>query len=103
LPKGGASIMAQHLDPLHANFDVDYVIVYRFTDTSMLLVRFQMHVTNPAVSGKADARAGFARLLKALATVGLQIEVRNGDNCSLLVLVKVASDGVLNHHIYNSR
>ena len=27
--------MAQHVNPLHANFDVDYVIVYRFTDTSM--------------------------------------------------------------------
>lgn len=103
LPKGGDSVMAQHLDLRHANFDVDYVIVYRFTDTSMLLVRVQTRLANPSVSGKADAREGFARLLEALATVGLQIEVRNGDNCSLLVLVKVASDRVLNHHIHKSR
>lgn len=26
--------MAQHVNSLHANFGVDYVIVYRFTDTS---------------------------------------------------------------------
>jgi len=62
-----------------------------------------MHLANSSVAGKADAREGFARLLKALATVGLQIEVRNGNNCSLLVLVKVASDRVLNHHIHKSR
>lgn len=26
--------MAKRHDTLHANFDVDYVIIYRFTDTS---------------------------------------------------------------------
>ena len=78
--------MVQHVNTLHTNFDVDYVIVYRFTDTS-----------------KAAATEGFARLLKALASVGLQIEVRNGDNCSLLVLLKVASSRVMNHHVYRSR
>ena len=28
--------MAQHTSPLHSNFDVDYVITFRFTDTSKL-------------------------------------------------------------------
>lgn len=32
--------MAVPVNALHANFDVDYVIVYRFTDTSMLLMHF---------------------------------------------------------------
>lgn len=27
--------MAAHVNALHANFDVDYVIVYRFSDTGM--------------------------------------------------------------------
>ena len=35
LLKHEGGTMAQHVNPLHANFDVDYVIVYRFTDTSM--------------------------------------------------------------------
>ena len=78
--------MAHHANPLHANFDVDYVITYRFTDT-----------------GKAEAREDFARLVEALARVGLQIEVRNGDNCALLVFVKIGSDKILNHHVYRSR
>ncbi|KAL8829298.1 MAG: hypothetical protein Q9191_002087 [Dirinaria sp. TL-2023a] len=78
--------MAQHINPLHANFDVDYVITYRFTDTS-----------------KAEAREDFARLVQALARVGLQIEVRNGDNCALLVFAKIGSDKVLSHHVYRSR
>lgn len=52
---------------------------------------------------KAEARDDFARLVQALARVGLQIEVRNGDNCSLLVFVKPSSNKVLNRHVYRSR
>lgn len=52
---------------------------------------------------KAEARDEFAKLVQALARVGLQIEVRNGDNCSLLVFVKPASNKVLNRHVYRSR
>lgn len=78
--------MAPHGSSLHANFEVDYVISYRFTDTS-----------------KAEARDDFAKLVQALARVGLQIEVRNGDNNCLLVFVRAGSDKILNHHVYRSR
>ena len=40
LEHGSKFIMAVPVNALHANFDVDYVIVYRFTDTSMLLLHF---------------------------------------------------------------
>ncbi|KAI9820350.1 MAG: hypothetical protein M1827_005972 [Pycnora praestabilis] len=78
--------MAAKGNSLHANFDVDYVISYRFTDTD-----------------KQKAAAGFERLIRALANVGLATEVRNGDNCSVLVFIKVASDRHLAGAVYRSR
>lgn len=42
-------------------------------------------------------------LIEALARVGLAIAVRSGDNNSLLIFVKVASDERLNHEVYRSR
>ncbi|KAI9721043.1 MAG: hypothetical protein M1812_002524 [Candelaria pacifica] len=71
---------------LHANFDVDYVISYRFADTD-----------------KAKASAGFERLIRAIADVGLATEVRNGNNCSVLVFVKIASEKHLVGEVYRSR
>ena len=71
---------------LHSNFDVDYVIVYRFLDTP-----------------RADASAKFAQLAEALGKIGLETEVRNGRNCSLLIFVKPASKKVLTRHVYRSR
>lgn len=89
---------------LHANFDVDYVISYRFADTSMRLISHRLgNSTKVWVPGKDEAAAGFEKLVQALATVGLAIEVRNGDNCSVLVFVKVGSDKRLNNEIYRSR
>ena len=41
--------------------------------------------------------------MQALASVGLAIEVRNGENLALLVFVKVASDERLNNAVYRSR
>lgn len=55
------------------------------------------------VLDKPEAQQGLQSLLQALAQVGLAIEVRNGDNCSLLVFVKVASDKILSHEVYRSR
>ena len=55
------------------------------------------------IADKAEAEDAFERLLRALARVGLAIEIRNGDNCSLLVFVKVASEKHLNRAVYRSR
>ena len=57
----------------------------------------------PLVQDKSEAQKGLEYLLEALARVGLAIEVRNGDKCSLLVFVKIASDERLNHEVYRSR
>jgi anoctamin-10 len=43
------------------------------------------------------------KLIEALNNVGLSTEVRYGDNCSLLVFVKVASDRHLQEEVYRSR
>ncbi|PMD25730.1 plasma membrane stress response protein-like protein [Hyaloscypha hepaticicola] len=71
---------------LHTNFDVDYVIDYRFATTP-----------------KPQAEAQFVKLIQALNDVGLSTEVRNGDNCAVLVFVKVASDRHLKAEVYRSR
>ncbi|KAL8755540.1 MAG: hypothetical protein Q9199_003557 [Rusavskia elegans] len=71
---------------LHSNFNVDYVISYRFADTN-----------------NVEARNGFTALMQSLARVGLATEVRNGDNCSLLVFIKVGSDKRFAHEVYRSR
>ncbi|KAH8779083.1 plasma membrane stress response protein-like protein [Hyaloscypha sp. PMI_1271] len=73
-------------DALHTNFDVDYVIDYRFATTP-----------------KPQAEAQFVKLIQALNDVGLTTEVRNGDNCAVLVFVKVASDRHLEAEVYKSR
>lgn len=67
-------------------FDVDYVIVYRFTDLS-----------------KEQAKQGLEKLLHALARVGLLTEVRDGGNSSLLIFTKTATDNRLAQAVYRSR
>ena len=52
---------------------------------------------------KAAAAAGFEKLVQALGKVGLQIEVRNGENCALLVFVKAPNDKRFNNAVYRSR
>lgn len=66
--------------------EVDYVIVYRFADT-----------------GRAEAVSSFRKLIEALASVGLTTEVRNGDNHSLLVFVKMATQDHLQSEVFRSR
>lgn len=78
--------MAPHQNTLRDNFEVDYCLIYRFADTP-----------------KAEASRSFQELVQALARVGFAIEVRNGENCSLLVFVKLASDERLNNAVYRSR
>ncbi|KAL7629066.1 hypothetical protein AAE478_000584 [Parahypoxylon ruwenzoriense] len=70
---------------LKTNMDVDYVLRYKIPSDS------------------AEAEAGFTQLIEALTRVGLATEVRNGDESSLLVFVKVASEKHLTSHIYRER
>lgn len=94
--------MAPQVNALHANFDVDYVITYRFHDTSKV-ARSLNKSSLTLRTAKAEASGGFQDLVQALARVGLAIEVRNGENCSLLVFVKIATDERLNNAVYRSR
>lgn len=54
-------------------------------------------------TAKPQAEAQFVKLIQALNDVGLTTEVRNGDNCAVLVFVKVASDRHLEAEVYRSR
>lgn len=49
------------------------------------------------------AEAQFIQLIQALNDVGLITEVRNGDNCAVLIFVKAASEKLLNAEVYRSR
>jgi len=64
----------------------------------------------PLIEGATDKRtdqskaeARFAELIEALAEVGLATEVRRGDNCAILIFVRVASDRRLDAEVYRSR
>lgn len=59
--------------------------------------------TDYRVIGKGEAGKKFAELVERLAKVGLATEVRNGDNHSLLIFVKVASEEHVNAEVYRSR
>ncbi|KFY18931.1 hypothetical protein V493_08249 [Pseudogymnoascus sp. VKM F-4281 (FW-2241)] len=73
-------------DALQSNFKVDYVIDYRFATTD-----------------QAEAEAAFSKLVDALARVGLETEVRNGDNCAVLVFVHFSSPRHMDAAIYRAR
>jgi anoctamin-10 len=53
------------------------------------------------VQEKAEAQ--FVQLIQALNDVGLITEVRNGDNCAVLIFVKAASEKHLHAEVYRSR
>ncbi|KAL6896524.1 calcium-activated chloride channel domain-containing protein [Trichoderma evansii] len=71
---------------LEGNFGVDYVIHYRVPPKE-----------------KAKAEAAFVQLIEALANIGLTTSVRCGDENSLLVFTRLASDDVLAQQVYSSR
>ncbi|PLB40400.1 anoctamin family protein [Aspergillus candidus] len=75
-----AQISAEH------NNHVDYVIQYSFADTDI-----------------SQASQQFELLLRSLSEVGLQSEVRQGDEESLLVFVRAAKKHRLKRAIYQSR
>jgi len=68
------------------NMGVDYVVVYRFPPDD-----------------KAKAAASFEKLVRNLSKVGLATEVRNGDDTSVLIFVRMASDEHIFAEIYRSR
>ncbi|KAB8290449.1 hypothetical protein EYC80_010881 [Monilinia laxa] len=71
---------------LNTNYEVDYVIDYRFATTN-----------------KVQAEEQFVKLIEALNDVGLMTEVRHGDNCALLIFIKTASSRHLRSEVYRSR
>ncbi|QSZ30947.1 hypothetical protein DSL72_000506 [Monilinia vaccinii-corymbosi] len=73
-------------DALNTNFEVDFVIDYRFATTN-----------------REQAEAQFVKLIEALNDAGLMTEVRNGDNCALLIFIKIASSSHLRSKVYRSR
>jgi anoctamin-10 len=85
------------------NFDVDYVIVYRFADTGEGgKIRNDATFTDSRLEQKS-AVAQFEKLIHALSAVGLGTEVRAGDHCSVLIFLKLASERHLNAEVYRSR
>ncbi|CAK4035004.1 related to IST2 [Lecanosticta acicola] len=71
---------------LHTNMGVDYVIVFRFPPED-----------------KIKAASNFEKLCQKLSSAGLATEARNGENNSVLLFVKVASDEHMHAEIYRSR
>jgi anoctamin-10 len=62
-----------------------------------------LYAATDSLPGKAQAEAQFVKLIEALNDVGLATEVRNGDNCAVLIFIKVASDRHLKAEVYRSR
>jgi anoctamin-10 len=59
--------------------------------------------TNLPGKAKTEAAEQFKKLIRALANVGLQTEVRNGDESSLLVFVRSADEKIFGDVVYRSR
>ena len=58
---------------------------------------------NSLISDKSKAVSSFQNLIRALADVGLETEVRNGEDSTLLVFVKAADEKVFGDVVYRSR
>jgi len=71
---------------LNHNMGVEYVLIYRYSATD-----------------KTKSITNFESLVHKLARAGLATEVRNGEDHSLLVFIKVASDEHMFAEIYRSR
>ncbi|KAI9690003.1 MAG: hypothetical protein M1822_009885 [Bathelium mastoideum] len=85
--------MASPTSPTHpkdpgfqTNMEVDYVINYHFADID-----------------RTKATEEFEKLIQALASVGLATEVRNGNEQSVLIFTRVASEQHLFGEVYRSR
>lgn len=88
------------LNPAHSNHYVDYVIHYGFGTDGMPLSHSLGTVANFLDPSKATEQ--LERLLRKLVEVGLQTEVRQGDESSLFVFVR-ASKKSLTRAVHQSR
>lgn len=70
----------------NSNYNVDYIIHYKIPKDE-----------------RAEAEAGYVQLIEALTSVGLASEVRPGDDTSILVFVKMASEALLREQVFRAR
>jgi anoctamin-10 len=88
-----------------SHLDVDYVLVYRYSSEGVLryLPSSFSFLKLSMGADKNKTIAQFQELIRALADVGLETEVRNGEDSSLLVFVKAADEKVFGDVVYRSR
>lgn len=87
------------------NLDVDYVIVYSYSDTASKLgpeVHSPYGKANFMIIDEDYAQANFATLIEDLHKAGLDTEVRNGTDSSIFVFVR-ANETRLLREVYRSR
>ncbi|PNY28767.1 Uncharacterized protein TCAP_01319 [Tolypocladium capitatum] len=86
------------------NFGVDYAICYKVPPEGAFSLESQSGRSRAhRPPERAEAEAGFVQLVEALTHVGLATEVRNGQETSLLVFVRVASRDLLAQQVYRAR
>jgi hypothetical protein len=86
------------------DFDVDYVISYRIpSDCKSRAPAYAGQHELTLHIAKTEAAKQFKKLIRALANAGLQTEVRNGDESSLLVFVRAADEKIFGDVVYRSR
>jgi anoctamin-10 len=97
--------MAPPAASAESNLDVDYVLVYRFSsEGKVVLLPFpHLHRADTVFSDKSKAISKFQDLIRALADVGLETEVRNGEDSTLLVFIKAADENIFGDVVYRSR
>lgn len=86
----------------HANHYVDYVIRYGFGGNGRCPPEDAQLANRESTTGNSKASDQLELLLRKLADVGLQTEVRQGDESSLLVFVR-ASKKSLKRAVHQSR
>jgi anoctamin-10 len=97
--------MAPPTASAESNLDVDYVLIYRFSPDSKsnLLILTAPTEADQIQTDKSKAITGFQNLIRALADVGLETEVRNGEDSTLLIFVKAADEQIFSDVVYKSR
>ena len=98
--------MSRHHSHPETNFDVDFVISYRYLGTGIFGLPSDLPYclsSQYSSTDKSEALNEFQKLIQSLAQVGLQTEVRNGENHTILIFVKAANDEALGTAVYRSR
>lgn len=88
--------------PAHQkNNHVDYVIQFNFSNTGKLSAWMESSGSNSPDPDQAISQ--LESLLRKLSEVGLQTEVREGDESTVLVFVRASRKKHLRHAVYQSR